>query len=180
MDKKDLDRFTDILEYYRIQSPPSRFSFRKRPGLEQKTTQIPLVNIVSYLMMPDHFHLLLEQPNPEGVSRFMALVTNSYTKYFNARHKRSGPLFKGIFKRKEINKSSQIVEVASFIHLEPLRKGIVSDIKRFPFSSFPEYMGSRVGFCSKDSIMKNFSSQDDYLTYLLQPHIFIEKEFFLE
>lgn len=180
MDKKDLDRFTDILEYYRIQSPPSRFSFRKRPGLEQKTTPFPLVNILSYLMMPDHFHLLLEQSRPESASKFMALVTNSYTKYFNARHKRSGPLFKGIFKRKEIASPAILVDVASFIHLEPLRKGIVSDIKRFPFSSFPEYMGLQEGFCSKEMIMKNFSSPDEYKTYLLQPHIFREKELFFE
>ncbi|MBI5044625.1 MAG: transposase [Candidatus Levybacteria bacterium] len=180
MDKKDLDRFIDLLNYYQFENPPARFSFRKRPGYERDINTVPLVKILSFLMMPDHFHLILEQGKPEGVSRFMALVTNSYTKYFNSRHKRSGPLFKGIFKRAEIQTLPELLDVASFIHLEPLKKGLVDDLKRFPFSSFHEYAEIHQGFCAKDAIMKNFADPNAYQNYLLQEHNLVNKNLFLE
>ena len=112
--------------------------------------------------MPDHFHLLLEEAEDGNVSKFLSLVTNSYTKYFNARYKRSGPLFKGIFKREIIATTDHLIKTSVLIHGEPVTKGIVENVKKFPFSSFPEYLGEKEGFCSKETILSHFSSEQDY------------------
>src|SRR3990167_3839864 len=93
MDKSDLDRFTACIEYYRFKNPPARFSFRKREAYKIDVTLSPLVEIIAYSMMPNHFHLLLKQIEDGGVSQFLSKLTNSYTRYFNAENKRSGALF---------------------------------------------------------------------------------------
>lgn len=181
MDKKDLDRFTQTLSYYQYINTTTRFSFRKRLSLQQqKQTLTPLVRILCYSMMPNHFHLLIEQLKEGTVGKFLSLTTNSYTKYFNARHKRSGPLFKGVFQRHVISETDQLLQVSAFIHLEPMKKGLVEDIKNFPFSSFPEYTGTKEGFCAKDTILKHFSGNSNYENYLTQPHKFEPKSLFLD
>lgn len=162
IDKKDLDRFIQLIDYYRFENPSVRFSFRKRSTSALGEKQLPFVTILCYTMMPDHFHLLLEEEREGSVSKFLSLVTNSYTKYFNARYKRSGPLFKGVFKREHIHNSERLIQVAAYIHTEPVKKGIVENIKKFPFSSYLEYIGLKQGFCSVHTLMEHFATVQEY------------------
>lgn len=168
IDKKDLDRFTKLLEYYRFKNPPSRFSFRKRQASQPQNVPLSLVSILCYTMMPTHFHLLLEETEKGNVSKFLSLVTNSYTKYFNARYKRSGPLFKGSFKRQVIFDTQQLLDASAYIHSEPVREGIVENLRKFPFSSFPEYIGLTEGFCQTDHILKHFPDLPSYQDAVIQ------------
>ena len=48
--------------------------------------------------MPNHFHILIQQASENGVREFISKLANSYTKYFNTKHNRVGPLFQGEFK----------------------------------------------------------------------------------
>lgn len=162
IDKKDLDRFLQLLDYYRFENPSVRFSFRKRYTSALDEKKHPLVTILCYTMMPDHFHLLLEEEVDGNISRFLSLVTNSYTKYFNARYKRSGPLFKGVFKREPIRTIDHLIQVAAYIHTEPVKRGIVENIKKFPFSSYLEYIGVKQGFCSTNILMEHFTTVQEY------------------
>lgn len=162
IDKKDLDRFVKLLDYYRFKNPPTRFSFRKRQTLRSEEAVVPLVHILCYIQMPDHFHLLLEETEQGNLGKFLSLVTNSYTKYFNARYKRSGPLFKGSFKRQAIVDTQELLAVSAYIHSEPAREGIVENLRKFPFSSFLEYIGLVKGFCQTDHILKHFPDLHSY------------------
>ncbi len=167
-DKKDIDRFTALINYYRFKNPPARFAFKQREIYKNDAIQSPLVEIVSYSMMPNHFHLLLRQVEDQGVSQFMSKITNSYTRYFNARNKRSGPLFSGTFKSSQALTPDQTLQVSAFIHMEPVRRGIVIDVSRFPFSSFPEYTSpENTGFCTKDVVLKNFHGPNEYRQYII-------------
>jgi putative transposase len=168
IDKKDLDRFIQLIDYYRFENPSVRFSFRKRSTSALEENKQPLVTILCYTMMPDHFHLLLEEEREGSVSKFLSLVTNSYTKYFNARYKRSGPLFKGVFKREYIHTSDHLIQVAAYIHTEPVKKGIIENIKKFPFSSYLEYIGVKQGFCSIQPLMEHFATVQEYENSIMQ------------
>lgn len=167
-DEKDLNRFTQTLAYYRFKNPPARFSFRKRGAYQQHEKLSPLVEVIAYSMMPNHFHLLLKQVEENGISRFISKITNSYTKYFNSRNSRSGSLFSGTFKSSDKLTPEQTLQVSSYIHNEPVKKGLVIHIERFPFSSYREYMGMQEGFCEKKEIMGNFTQPSEYHTYILQ------------
>lgn len=168
LDKRDCDRFLETLDYYRFKNPPSRFSFRKRPILsKKKNNNIPIVELLCFCLMPNHFHLLLKQLEENGISNFLSKVTNSYTKYFNTKYKRVGPLFQGSFKAVRVESDEQLSHVARYIHLNPLIDYIVKDLRKFPFSSYPEYLGLKEGFCQKDEILSRFKNPADYEKFVL-------------
>lgn len=166
-DKKDIDRFLSLLEFYSVKNPPSRFAFRNRPVARNSTTPlIPMIEILAYCLMPNHFHLLLKQVEENGVNSFMSKVSNSYTKYFNARQKRKGMLFQGVFKAREIPPGS-LSAVSRHIHLDPLLKGLIRFLSSFPFSSYPQYSEDKAGFCNKQDILANFPSMNEYKNYVM-------------
>ena len=90
--------------------------------------------------MPTHFHLLISQNEEHGISKFMGDIQNSYTRYFNSVHERSGHLFQGQYKIVEITSDEQFLHVSRYIHLNPTTARIVSDdsLEDYEFSSLYE------------------------------------------
>lgn len=168
MTKRDYERFIETMDYYRIKNPPTRFSFKNRPLLLQKNTKnSPLVEIVCFCLMPNHFHILLRQIEEGGITTFASKLTNSYTKYFNTKHKRVGPLLQGSFKAIRIENYEQLIHVSRYIHLNPLIDYLVKDLKNYPYSSYPEFIGLKEGFCQKNIILDNFSNKAAYEQFVL-------------
>ncbi len=169
IDRRDYNRFVDSLNYYRAKDQRVRFSFRGRlPILNKDIPSGPLfAEVVSYCLMPNHFHLLLKQVNDSGITTFLSKLSNSYTKYFNTRHKRVGPLFQGSFKAVRIESDEQLTHVSRYIHLNPLIDYLVKDIKTYVYSSYLEYIGIKEGFCHKKYIMGGFSSTETYEQFVL-------------
>lgn len=168
--QRDCKRFIQTLDYYRFDQPPTRFSFRNRPVALQKLKKIQgrsLVEIICYCLMPNHFHLLVKQTKEAGISTFLSKASNSYTKYFNTKYKRVGPLFQGTFKAVRIEDEEQLLHVSRYIHLNPLIDFIVRDLRHFPFSSYPEFLGLKNGFCKKDYILDHFNSPSSYEKFVL-------------
>lgn len=166
-DKKDIDRFTSLLDYYQIKNPPARFAFRKKPIVRNSTiTPIPMVEIVAYTIMPTSYHLLLRQLTHKGVSTFMSKISNGYTRFYNARHKRQGPLFKGTFQAKEV-KPEQLDQVSRYIHLKPITTELVRNLANFPFSSYKEYTTQAEGICEKKDILDHFTHGKSYTGFVL-------------
>ena len=67
------------------------------------------VEIVSFTLMPNHFHLIIHELEEGGISRFMQRTLNSHAKYFNAINKTSGHLFQGPFKVIHIKDDNQLL-----------------------------------------------------------------------
>jgi putative transposase len=74
----------------------------------------------AYVLMDNHFHLLLETPEP-NLSRSMQWLGVSYSLWFNRRHDRAGHLFQGRFKAQIIEADAGWQEVARYVHLNPVR-----------------------------------------------------------
>lgn len=168
VDKRDYLRFLDTINHYRIKTPLTRFSFKNRPVLNsKKTDETPLIELLCYCLMPNHFHLLIRQVENNGITHFMSQLSNSYTKYFNTKHKRVGPLFQGSFKAVRIENDEQLLHVSRYIHLNPLIDYIVKDLRTYPYSSYPEYLGLSKGFCKKEDILGQFSKRFSYESFVL-------------
>ncbi len=168
IDKRDYNRFIENLEYYRTRDQHVRFSFRGRIVLNKTiSSDVLLAEVVAYCLMPNHFHLLLKQVSDNGITKFLGKLSNSYTKYFNTRHKRVGPLFQGSFKAVRIESDEQLVHVCRYIHLNPLIDYLVSNIRDYDYSSYLEYLGIKKGFCHKNYIMDGFSSLEAYEKFVL-------------
>ena len=91
--------------------------------------------------MPNHFHLLLKQTIDNGISHFLSKFTNSYTKYFNTKYNRVGPVFQGVFKSVHIESDEQLMHLSRYIHLNPVVSAVV---EKQNLLSYPLVIFSRV------------------------------------
>lgn len=166
--RRDYNRFIETMNYYRAKNPPARFSYKDRPAIiKGNTVSPPIVEIVCFCLMPNHFHMLLKQVANIGITTFLSKLTNSYTKYFNTKYKRVGPLFQGSFKAVRIESDEQLLHVSRYIHLNPLIDYLTRDLKTYPYSSYPDFLGLRKGFCKKDIILDSFKMPYDYEKFVL-------------
>ncbi len=74
----------------------------------------PIVKVVAYAILPNHFHLILKEIKEGGISKFMQRLGTSYTMYFNEKYSRSGALFQGRFKATHI---ADLTAVSSYVNL---------------------------------------------------------------
>lgn len=116
-----------------------------------------LFRIHAYVLMSNHFHLLLTTPQGNLV-RGMHWFLTSYTVYFNRKHSRSGHLFQGRYKCIIIENANYLLELSRYIHLNPSRAGIVKDPFGYKWSSYREYAGKRprLNWLDKEGILMQF------------------------
>ncbi len=96
--------------------------------------------IHTYCLMSNHYHLLLETP-AGNLSQIMQHINGAYTNYFNTKRKRSGHLFQGRFKAILIEADEYAMALSRYIHLNPVRVGIVNKPEEYQWSSYREYIG---------------------------------------
>ncbi len=100
--------------------------------------------VLAWALMPNHFHLLIRSGSG-GITQFMRRLMSGYAISFNARHKRAGHLFQNRYKSIICEEAAYLKELVRYIHLNPLRAGIVADmkgLKKYPFSGHSVLMGT--------------------------------------
>ena len=96
----------------------------------------------AYVLMTNHYHLLLETPNA-NLSKIMHYLNSSYTAYINKKRDRSGHLFQGRYKAILIQKENYLLELSRYIHLNPVKAGMVEKPQGYPHSSYKSYTETR-------------------------------------
>lgn len=176
IDKRDYRRALETLKYYRNKRPPVKLSrFLILPEAEKDKinhyieTEEKIVELLCYALMPNHFHFLLIQKIDGGISKSIKNFTDSFTRYFNTRHERIGPLFQGQFKAVLIESDEQLIHVSRYIHLNPFSSSIVSkeNLVDYPWSSLGQYLDKEDGICNIEMIKSYFPSTEKYLSFLL-------------
>lgn len=164
---RDYTRFLEALQYYQIGGIKPRFSLYN-PKLYTPDSVNKLVDMLCFCLMPNHFHLLVRQNQPNGISRFIGQLSNSYTKYFNTKYHRVGPLFQGEFKAVHIETTEQLLHVSRYIHLNPLVSYLTKDLNTYRWSSYGEYIGSTFScVCEKQAVLASFPSTTAYEQFVL-------------
>lgn len=175
--KQDYQQAMLGLNYYRFIKPPIKLSRFKRLNTQSKAEFLSklsgignkLVDIVSFTLMPNHFHLLLKQTADNGIARYLSLFTNSYTRYFNTKLRRPGPLFQGVFKAVHVDNNAQLLHLSRYIHLNPYVSGIVNkvDLLAYPWSSLPYYLAGTKDIIEPSSILSQFKNPPGYRDFVL-------------
>ena len=93
----------------------------------------------AYVLMGNHYHLLLETPNA-NLSKIMHYLNSSYTTYINIKRDRSGHLFQGRFKAILIQKDNYLLELSRYMHLNPVKAGMVEKPQDYIHSSYKSYI----------------------------------------
>lgn len=162
--------FLNILKYYR--SLKANVSFSRYKNLDfqlQKsllfTLQIKkyfMIEILAFCLMPTHFHILLRQRVEGGVSKYMATLLNSFTRFFNSKNKRKGPIFFPRFRSVSVQTDEQMIHTSRYIHLNPYSSGVIKhikDLENYKYSSFIEYINKGTNsLCETESTLNYFNN----------------------
>jgi REP element-mobilizing transposase RayT len=93
----------------------------------------------SYVLMTNHYHLLLETPE-KNLSRIMHHINSSYTTYTNIKRKRSGHLFQGRYKAIIVDKDNYLLELSRYLHLNPVRANMTQRPEEYAYSSYRSFI----------------------------------------
>lgn len=119
-------------------------------------------SLISYCLMPNHFHLLIRQNSEIPTSKLMLKVCSSYSKVFNKKHERVGHLFQDQFKQVLINTDEYLKWVIAYICQNPKVAGSVKHLIDYKWSSYPEYISGLVnrGVCDNKTLNELFKGQN--------------------
>ncbi len=100
------------------------------------------VVIHAYALMNNHVHLLVQE-GPEPLSKFMQGVQQSYTQYVNKRREQTGHIFQGRYKSLRVEVDEYLLALVRYIHLNPVKAGLVTDPAEYRWSSHRSYFSGR-------------------------------------
>ncbi len=164
--KSDLWRLLFNLFYLNSEHVPENWAreLESRDALKNLTwpddwgEKIPLVSVLAFTIMPNHFHFILKGLSDGGISKFMQKVSMAYSKYINAKYEESGSLFQGIYKSVTIRSDEQLRYLAVYVMVKNTFElypnggfaGAVKDFDaayewaiEYPFTSLGDYAGAR-------------------------------------
>ena len=126
------------------------------------------VEILSFCIMPNHFHLTVKAVTDVGVSKYMQKVSNAYAKYFNKRYKKSGHVFQGVYKARLVDTDQQLTYLSAYVHRNPQEINAWKDnTYGYPWSSYQDYHCNRWrSLLSPSVITDTFKSFSDYQEYV--------------
>ena len=174
--KREFERMVDLIRFYRHKDIPLRFSqLLLQPEeirnviLENVYSSNKIVEILCYCFMPNHFHFMLRQKHDGGIAKFVSNITNAYTKYFNTKNARIGPLFQGTFKAVLVESDEQLIHLSRYIHLNPVSSSIIEikELKTYPYSSYQDYLSSSEDIVNKEFVLSMFKNVKQYERFVL-------------
>jgi hypothetical protein len=115
--------------------------------------------------MPTHFHFLvqIDTQNISDLKKQIGIFLSSYAKAFNNAFQRNGSLFQQHTKAKLVDDSNYLITLLTYIHQNPIRSKLVSKLKDWPFSSYPDLAGFRNGSLPDRKIVDaHFSSNKEF------------------
>ena len=193
-DAKDKWHFLQCLYYLNHQSPIFN-PFRELRKLlksdfnkqlvwpKQLGERNPLVKILAFKLMENHFHLLLKQEIEDGIRIFMQRAGTAMAKRFNERYQEVGSLFQGRYKRKLIEKDEYIMYLSVYIQVknafEEYPGGLKKAFREFdkayewaikdPYNSLGDYAGKRNSpIIDKDILKEMFPTPNSHKEFAKQ------------
>lgn len=129
--------------------------------------------LLSFAILDNHFHLVINQLVAGGLDRFMRSVLTGFSKQFNHKYFRSGPLFESSFNARWIQDGRHAKRAIAYVHLN-------HEVQRlqYPYTSHPVYVGDRSSnWLSTNVGLDLFGGRDGYLEYIdiYGPRILEEK-----
>ena len=122
-----------------------------------------LFKMHSFCLMPNHFHLLIEQCGDVPISNLILKVCTSYAIYINKKYNRVGHVFQDCFKSVLIENDEQLMWTSAYIHMNPVKDKIVSSPEKYEWSSYKDYIGERnLPITSTDLLIDLFGDKNAF------------------
>ncbi len=169
-DISDYTRFQNLLYLSNMNERVSVRDARHSGGVYEVVRGEPIVAIVAYCLMPNHFHILATPLVDGGITEFMQRVSTGYAMYFNRRYARTGSLFEGKFKAQHVSEDVYMKYLFSYIHLNPLKLKYLDWKERILHSEE----------LAKEAEIYQFSSYQDHLFDMRNESMILSREHYPE
>lgn len=166
-EKSDFFRMQQLIKYYKVPNEAKfsdfiNYQIVQKIGFNNMLKTISkendsLVQIIAYCIMPTHLHFILKQLVKNGITIYMKDILNSYTRYFNIKHRRKGPLWESRFKSVLIETDEQLLHLSRYHHLNPVTARLIERPEDWDYSSYREYIGEVSGvaaICQFDDLLE--------------------------
>ena len=174
----DYERMLEMMQYYTYEDVSVKFSYyhkfkdnKRSKNIVDFSNSDKLIDIIAYCLMPTHIHFLLTPLKENGVSVYMKNLLNSYTRYFNTRNNRKGPLWQGRFKSVLVENDEQLIHLTRYIHLNPTSSGISDRPEDWQYSSYKEFINK------SDKQLCNFQNYIDMISESYKKFVESRKEY---
>ncbi|MEK7078059.1 MAG: transposase [Patescibacteria group bacterium] len=182
-DENDYLRFLWGIYYFNDSNfVPEDFPYQKRYqglALDKNFNRKELVNVVTWCLMPNHYHLVISQKNENGITKFMHRLGTGYTMYINRKYESSGHVFQGTFKAKLVENNEYLQHLTRYIHLNPINihdpawkeRGVKNleiskeFLLKYKWSSLRDYLNVENRFQLTSPSFKDFLFTDDPIEY---------------
>lgn len=165
----DYLRFINGLKYFNESNKPGKSSDK-------------FVDIISFCLMPNHFHLILRPAAENGITDFIRRLSTGYTMYFNKKYERKGVLFESKYKFKLIENEIYLLHLSRYVHLNPLslvklqwKNEGINDIekandflKKYRWCSYSDYIGmdNFTGIADKSLLLNIVGGEKKYENFV--------------
>ncbi|MDO8611050.1 MAG: transposase [bacterium] len=144
----DAQRFRETIDYYNNIRVWTSFSNVLKKGTYEYSNiiypkNVGIIKILSYCIMPDHYHLLIKVLTDAKISKYLNDIGNSYSRFFNVKHHRKGPLWQSSYRIKRIETNEQLLHVSRYIHLNPTTSQLVENPEEWKFSSYKDIISDK-------------------------------------
>ena len=133
------------------------------------------IELLSYALLPNHFHLLVKQKE-SVINSFTNSLGTRYAMYFNKKYQRTGVLFQDVYKAVLVSSEEQLLYLSKYIHLNPVKwmSYPVTRWREVPYpSSLADYInGLQSKWICKEFLLKFFSKNryaNSYADFILSP-----------
>lgn len=174
----DHDRYRFLFLITHLQSPQTFAdisvevkNFKNTLRQHSVLTEVPnlgkerVVELVAFALMPNHFHLILKESKPGGISKYMQRIQNSFTKYMNIKNATSGHLFQGPYRIVHVEDNEQLLYTSAYVHLNCRElKDYSEKPEKYAWSSYQDYIIENrwKKLLETEMIMDQFASQKEY------------------
>ena len=177
-DQQDYKVFLSYLKTYLL--PKNTLSLQKQlsrsdVNWKQKDKILKLLNLNnfhkeielhSFCLMSNHFHLLVKQRSANSIDYFMRSLLTRYSLFFNKKNKRIGHLFQGRYKAVLVKTDEQLLHLSRYIHLNHSASRSARTVFAGSYSSYSDYIGkTNTTWLNKKTILSYFPKNNPYLSY---------------
>lgn len=144
LDEQDYKVFLSYLKLY-LTLPELRgdsSQAHSNPPSKELRNYFDHVKLIAYCLMPNHYHLMVWQKEADRINFFMRSLATKYSRYFNRKYNRLGPVFQSVYKAVLVETEEQQVYLTKYIHRNPVEllpaRSLLADYK---YSSYGQYLG---------------------------------------
>lgn len=112
--------------------------------------------VYGYCLMSNHIHLLIKECK-QTISQVMKRIGTSYVYWYNMKYERSGHLFQGRFKSESVEDDKYLLVVLRYIHLNPIKAGLVEEAADYKWSSYSEYINQKNNLTDINFVLSIFN-----------------------